>query len=100
MQKTIHLIDFNALAKRASGVQSDIESSLTSCSINQFIFAAGWYNIVFEIALEDGIYWIAHIPREPETGEDLGPGFQRVKEMESEVYTILYVKANSTISVP
>ena len=33
-------------------------------------FASGWYNLVFKVAFEDGILWIALIRCVPEVDED------------------------------
>ena len=103
MRKTIESIDFCALAERASAVRARLDPSNTPrprCQINQSKFAVGWYNIVFEIAFHDGTYWIARIRREPEINEDLGSDSERIKEIESEVYTMIYIKENSAIPVP
>lgn len=103
MRKTFESIDFEALAERASTVRARLDPNSTaqpSCQINRSKFAVGWYNIVFEVAFQDGTYWIARIRREPEIKENLGIESERIKEMESEVYTMAYVKENSTIPTP
>jgi isoamyl acetate esterase len=103
LRETIASINPEALARHASNVRARLEASpecRVPCKIDTSLFTAGWYNIVFEVAFEDGAYWIARVRREPEVGEDLRSESERTEELESEVYTMVYVKANSTIPVP
>jgi isoamyl acetate esterase len=103
LRETIASINHDALAKHASNVRARLEASpecQIPCTIDTSLFAAGWYNIVFNVEFEDGACWIARVRREPEAEEDLGSESERTKQLESEVYTMAYVKANSTIPVP
>jgi len=103
MRETIASINHEALAQHASNVRARLEASPGNpipCTIDMSLFTVGWYNIVFEVAFEDGVYWIARVRREPEVEEDLGSESERTTELESEVYTMLYIKTNSTIPVP
>jgi isoamyl acetate esterase len=81
-------------------VRCNVASVQIPCNIDRSIFTAGWYNIVFEIAFDDDERWIARVRREPEIGEDLGSENQMVREMESEVYTMLYMNEKTTVPVP
>lgn len=103
MRETIASINHEALAQHASNVRARLEASPGNpipCTIDMSLFTVGWYNIVFEVAFEDGVYWIARVRREPEVEEDLGSESERTTELESEVYTMLYIKTNSTIPLP
>lgn len=102
MRKTIESINFSELAKRASNVRALSTSShnaSVSCQIDSSKFTVGWYNIIFEVGFDDGVYWIARVRREPESEEGTRKRVGASKELVSEAYTMAHVKANSNIPI-
>lgn len=68
-----------------------------SCSIDPSKFAAGYHNVVFEIAFSDSLQWIARV-RLPEG--NAGEKDYIETSMLSEIATLRFVASRTTVPVP
>ena len=88
----------NAINSIKFDILCDIASSLTGrrCTINTQTYTYGGVNLLFELSLGDGEFWIARI-RRPDVRYPLD-GMDYV--LESEVATMRFVHASTSIPVP
>jgi aminoglycoside phosphotransferase (APT) family kinase protein len=94
--KAIQSTDFAALCAQATAVRKQYDSKTICCKIDTTRYQTGWFNVVFEITFEDEVYWIARIQL-PFTAE-----YDDVQQavLKSEIDTMRYVKAHTSIPVP
>ena len=99
-QNTIKSLNLEALCARAAAVRAKRDGMDIPCLIDPSIYQIGWFNIVLELLFEDQVCWIARI-RLPNTGAH-SPSLPELEKevLKSEVDTIKYVKAHTTIPVP
>lgn len=81
-----------ARRKRESDEASDV-----TCSIELIHFASGRYNVVFEIAFSDGVYWVARVLYRISDSDTLQE--QRTSAL-SEIATMKIVRDRTTIPLP
>ena len=103
IQTVIASLNFFILCSRATRIRKDYEGDDVPCYIDTERYQSGWFNVVFEIVFDDGVVWIARVQLPP-TRTDAIKGAEddsaRKEIMKSEVVTMRYVKAHTTIPVP
>jgi Phosphotransferase enzyme family len=96
--QAIGKIRFGALCDRATAVRAKTNGGThIPCRVDKTVYQAGWFNVVFEIEFEDGVYWIARFQL---AINDFPSDESRVQLIRSEFYSMKYIKHHTKIPIP